>query len=139
MSSVSGISPKLKQLEKDCARLEAYRLLSPQEFEDNRSAQEDTAYLLFTSCQAALDVAAELIEGLGLPEPRTETEVLTRLAAEEVLSEGCVSQLTAMHGLCDALSQQYDEIDPRWVYQTLQVNLDGINLFVAQVRTHLEK
>jgi uncharacterized protein YutE (UPF0331/DUF86 family) len=139
MSAVGGISPKLKQLEKDCARLETYRLLSPQEFQDHRAAQEDTAYLLFTSCQAALDIGAALIEGLGLPEPHSETEVFTRLAEEEVLSEGCVSQLTAMHGLCDALSQQYEEIDPRWVYQTLQVNLDGINLFVVQVQVHLDK
>ena len=34
--------------------------------------------------------------------------VFALLAAEEVLSEASVSQLTAMQGLCSAVSERYD-------------------------------
>jgi hypothetical protein len=44
-----------------------------------------------------------------------------------------------MQGLCDSLSRQVEDLDPRWVYQTLQTNLDGLNLFVGQVQEYMGK
>jgi uncharacterized protein YutE (UPF0331/DUF86 family) len=139
MSAVRGIAPKLEQLAKECGRLESYRQTSLEGFLEDPSKQEDTVYLFFTTCQWALEIGTEILDDLGSPPPRGETEIFSHLADEEVLSEVCVSQLRAMHGLCDALSEQYDEIDPRWVYQTLQVNLDGLSLFVRQVQAYLDQ
>ncbi len=139
MSAVRGIAPKLEQLEKERERLEGYRQTSLEGFLEDPSKQEDTVYLLFTTCQRALEIGSQLLDDLGSPIPESETAVFARLADEEVLSELCVSQLRAMHGLCDTLSEQYDEIDPRWVYQTLQVNLDGLSLFVRQVQAYMDQ
>lgn len=139
MSALGGISSRLQRLEKDCEQLETRRQLSLDEFLQNPAVQNDTCYLLFTTCQAALDIGTQLLGTLGQPKPDSEAEVFALLAEEEVLSETCVSQLTAMQGLCDSLSQQYEEIDPQWVYQTLQVNLDGLNLFAEQVQAYLDQ
>jgi uncharacterized protein YutE (UPF0331/DUF86 family) len=139
MSATSAMPSKLELLRKDCARLETYRQLSVEEFLANSEFQSDTCYLLFTVCQGALNIGMELLDVEGQPRPSDEAAVFALLGEEEVLSETCVSQLTAMERLCDSLSQQYEEIDPRWVYQTLQVNLDGLNLFVGQVQAHLDR
>ena len=70
---------------------------------------------------------------------RQANAALGRLAEQDVLSETCVAQLIAMHGLCDSLSHQDIEIDPRWLHQTLQTNLDGLKLFVGQVKEYLDR
>jgi uncharacterized protein YutE (UPF0331/DUF86 family) len=139
MSAKSDILFKLERLNRDCAQLNTYRHQSLEEFLANPTAQTDTCYLLFTTCQGALDIGTDVLGIQGLRRPQDEAAVFSLLAEQEVLSETCVSQLTAMQGLCDSLSQQYEEIDPRWVYQTLQVSLVGLNLFREQVQTYVDQ
>jgi uncharacterized protein YutE (UPF0331/DUF86 family) len=139
MSAPSDISSKLEHLGRDCARLETHRQLSLQEFLADTTIQEETCYLLFTAYQNALDIAARLLDVVDLPEPDRAANAFTLLGAEEVLTETCVSQLTAMDGLCTSISQQYEKIDPQWVYQALQVNLTGLNEFARQVRAYLDQ
>jgi uncharacterized protein YutE (UPF0331/DUF86 family) len=139
MSVMHDISTKLERLRKDCRQLETHRQLSLEEFSGNPAVQDDACYLLFTTLQGALDIGTGLLGVLGLPRPDDEAGVFTLLAEEEVLSQVCVSQLTAMQRLCNSLSQQYEEIDPQWVYQTLQVNLVGLNQFAQQVQAFLDQ
>jgi uncharacterized protein YutE (UPF0331/DUF86 family) len=139
MSAAGDITSKLERLRRNSQRLEMHRNLSLEKFLDNPAVQDDTCYLLFTTCEGALEIGAELLMAVGQPKPRGVADVFALLAEEEVLSETCVSQFTAMQGLCDALSQQYAEIDPQWVYQTLQVNLIGLNQFAEQVRAFLDR
>jgi uncharacterized protein YutE (UPF0331/DUF86 family) len=139
MPVVIDIPSRLQRLTRDCQRLESYCQLSLEEFLANPAVQDDTAYLLCTTFQSALDIATGLLSRLSLPRPAVETHAFALLATKEVLSEGCVAQLNAMQGLCDALSQQYGEIDPQWIYQTLQVNLAGLSQFVEQVQAFLEQ
>jgi uncharacterized protein YutE (UPF0331/DUF86 family) len=139
MPIVIDISSRLERLTRDCQRLESYRQLNLEEFLANSAVQDDTAYLFCTTYQNALDIAIGLLSRLRLPRPVAEVNSFALLAEEEVLSESCVAQLNAMQGLCDALSQQYGEIDPQWIYQTLQVNLAGLNQFGQQVQAFLER
>jgi len=139
MPVVIDIPSRLERLTRDCQRLESYRQLSLEEFLANPAAQDDTAYLLCTTYQNALDIATGLLSRLRLPRPAAEVNPFALLAEEEVLSEGCVAQLNAMQGLCNAISRQYGEIDPQWIFQTLQVNLAGLNQFGEQVQTFLER
>jgi uncharacterized protein YutE (UPF0331/DUF86 family) len=139
MPVVIDIPSRLQRLTRDCQRLESYREFSLEEFLANLSAQDDTAYLLCTTYQSALDIAAGLLSRLSPPRPAAQVNPFALLAEGEVLSDGCVAQLNAMQGLCNALSQQYGEIDPQWIYQTLQVNLAGLNQFGEQVQAFLER
>ena len=139
MSVARDLSSKLERLRKDCQQLEIHRRLSLDEFLENRAIQSDISYLLLTTFQNALDIGSELLEILHLPQPDDEAGVFAMLAGEEILSQVCVSQLTAMQGLCRFLSQQYGEIDPQWIYQTVQVNLVGLNQYAQQVQTHLDQ
>jgi uncharacterized protein YutE (UPF0331/DUF86 family) len=119
--------------------LETHRELSLEEFLSSNTVQEETCYLLFSTCQGALDIATELLQAVGKPTPGDEDDIFAQLGAEEIVSQNCVSQLTAMQGLCTSISQQYEVIDPQWVYQTLQVNLAGLNQFAQQVQTYLNQ
>jgi uncharacterized protein YutE (UPF0331/DUF86 family) len=139
MSIVSDLPSKLERLSQECQRLQDHRRLSLEEFLASPTIQGDTCYLLITTFRGALDIATGLLDTLGSPQPDDEAGIFARLAEKEVLSQVCVSQLTAMQGLCTSIFQQYEEIDPQWVYQTLQVNLDGLNEFVAQVRAYLDQ
>ncbi len=139
MSIARDLPSKLVRLRKDCERLEAHRRLSLEEFLGKPTVQGDSCYLLITTFRGALDVGSGLIETLGLPQPSDEAGVLALLAEQEVLSQTCVSQLTAMQRLCTSIVQDYEEINPQWVYQTLQVNLVGLNEFLSQVQTYLDR
>ncbi len=139
MPAFDEILPKLDRLSQDCERLQAHRQLSREEFLANPTVQGDTCYLLLTTLQGALNIGGALLNALGLTRPAEETGVFTLLAQEEVLPEACVSQLTAMWGLCRMLSDQYQEIDPQWIYQTLQVNLAGLNQFVQHTRAFIDQ
>lgn len=139
MSARDGIQAKLERLKRNCAQLETCRQLNLESFLEDPTAQNQACYLLFTACQGALDIGTDLLSMQGLPKPDHEAAALAQLAEQDVCSETCVSQLTAMQGLCDSLSRQVEDIDPRWVYQTLQTNLDGLNLFVGQVQEFMGK
>ena len=138
MPAAHDIPGKLERLRRDCERLEGQRQLSRAAFLASPAVQEETGYLLLTACQRALEIGSGLLGIVGLPEPEDEAGALGLLAENEVLSQECVAQLTAMQGLCHALAQQYEEIDPQWVYQTLQVNLAGLEQFVGEVEAFLE-
>ena len=103
MCAASDISSQLERLEKDCQQLENYRKLSLEEFLENPTVQNDTCYLLCTSCQGALEIGSETLRARGLIGPASEAQVFSRLGEEKVLSEACVSQLNAMQGLCVSL------------------------------------
>ena len=139
MSIAPDLPSKLERLSKECQRLEAHRQLSLEAFLASPTIQGDTCYLLITTFRGALDIATALLDTLWVPQPGDEAGIFAQLAEKEVLSQVCVSQLTAMQGLCTSIFQQYEEIDPQWVYQTLQINLDGLNEFVAQVQAHLDR
>ena len=139
MSARDGILEKLERLMRNCAQLETCRQLNLESFLQDPTAQDEACYLLSTACQGALDIASDLLRLQGLLRPADEATTLAQLAEKDILSETCVSQLTAMQGLCDSLAYEYEGIDPRWLYQTLQTNLDGLNLFIGQVQAFLEK
>ena len=139
MSIAHDLPSKLERLNKECQRLQAHRRLGLEEFLASPTIQGDTCYLLITTFRGALDIATGLLDTLGSPQPGDEASILARLADKEVLSQACVSQLTAMQRLCTSIFQQYEEIDPQWVFQTLQVNLDGLNEFVVQVQAYLDQ
>lgn len=137
MPVFGDILPKLDRLSQDCERLETHRQLSREAFLANPTVQGDTCYLLLTTMQGALNVGDALLKALGLSRPAEEIGLFALLVEEEVLTEACVAQLTAMWGLCHLLSEQYEEIDPQWIYQTLQVNLAGLDQFVQYTRTFI--
>lgn len=139
MSAAHDIPNQLERLRRDNEGLERHCQLSREAFLESPAVQDEAGYLLLTACQRATEIGSGLLSRAGLPKAEGAAGVFTALAEGEVLSQECVAQLTAMQGLCDALVDQYEEIDPQWIYQTLQVNLAGLNQFAAEVEAILEQ
>jgi len=139
MSTSDELSSKLERLRKDCGQLETHRQLSLAEFLINVSVQEEVCYLLFTTYKNAREIAGGLLGLRGLPKPTDDTNIFAFLGEQDVLSETCVSQLIAMEGLCTSLSEHYEDIDPQWVYQALQINLAGLYQFTEQIQAYLDQ
>jgi uncharacterized protein YutE (UPF0331/DUF86 family) len=139
MSTTGKLSSKLDRLRKDCGRLEQHRQLSLEEFLADVSAQDQVCYLLFTTYENARELADGLIGLRGLPKPTDEADIFAFLGEQDVLSDTCVAQLNAMEGLCTSLSEDYEDIDPEWVYQALQINLSGLYQFAEQVQAYLDQ
>lgn len=139
MSTISALSSKLERLRKDCAQLEAHRQLSLAEFLIDVHVQDEACYLLFTTYRNAREIADGLLGLQGLPKPTDDANIFAFLGEQDVLSDTCASQLVAMEGFCTSLSEDYEDIDPQWVYQALQINLAGLYQFIQQVQTYLDQ
>jgi uncharacterized protein YutE (UPF0331/DUF86 family) len=85
-----------------------------------------------------IDINYHLITEAGHAPPRDYYESFTQLAKLGILPPAFASQIAACAGLRNRLVHEYDEIDPRRVYEGLQAAVRDIPEYLRQVHAHLE-
>lgn len=85
-----------------------------------------------------IDINYHLITDAGHAPPRDYHDSFTQLATLRVLSAGFASRIAACAGLRNRLVHEYDEIDPRRVYEGLQMAVLDIPEYLRRVHEHLE-
>jgi uncharacterized protein YutE (UPF0331/DUF86 family) len=85
-----------------------------------------------------IDVNYHLITDAGHAPPRDYYDSFTQLAKLELLTPAFASQIAACAGLRNRLVHEYDEIDPRRVYEGLQAAVRDIPEYLRRVHAHLE-
>lgn len=86
-----------------------------------------------------IDVNYHLITEAGHAPPRDYYESFTQLAKLRVVPPAFASQIAACAGLRNRLVHEYDEIDPRRVYEGLQAAVRDIPEYLRLVHEHLER
>jgi uncharacterized protein YutE (UPF0331/DUF86 family) len=86
-----------------------------------------------------IDINYHLVTEAGHAPPRDYYESFTHLAKLGVLSPGFASQIAACAGLRSRLVHEYDEIDPRRVYEGLRAAVRDIPEYLQRVHEHLGK
>jgi uncharacterized protein YutE (UPF0331/DUF86 family) len=85
-----------------------------------------------------IDINYHLITDAGHAPPRDYYDSFTQLAKLRVLPAAFASQIAACAGLRNRLVHEYDEIDPRRVYEGLQAAVRDIPEYLRRVNEHIE-
>jgi uncharacterized protein YutE (UPF0331/DUF86 family) len=85
-----------------------------------------------------IDINYHLITEAGQAPPRDYYESFTQLAKLRILPPAFASQIAACAGLRNRLVHEYDEIDPRRVYEGLRTAAQDIPEYLRRVQEHLE-
>ncbi|OGL00517.1 MAG: hypothetical protein A3D33_19375 [Candidatus Rokubacteria bacterium RIFCSPHIGHO2_02_FULL_73_26] len=86
-----------------------------------------------------IDVNYHLVTEAGHAPPRDYYESFTQLAKLGILPPAFASQIAACAGLRNRIIHEYDEIDPRRVYEGLQAAVRDIPEYLRRVHEHLER
>ena len=86
-----------------------------------------------------IDINFHLVTEAGHAPPRDYYESFTQLAKLGVLSPAFASEIAACAGLRNRIVHEYDEIDPRRVYEGLQAAVRDIPEYLRRVHEHLER
>jgi len=86
-----------------------------------------------------IDVNYHVITDAGHAPPRDYYASFTQLAHLGILSAAFAVQLAACTGLRNRLVHEYDEIDPRRVYEGLQAAVRDIPEYLRRVHDYLER
>jgi uncharacterized protein YutE (UPF0331/DUF86 family) len=86
-----------------------------------------------------IDVNYHLIVDAGHAPPRDYYQSFTKLGPLGVLPAVFATQLAACAGLRNRIVHEYDEIDPRRVYEGLQTAVRDIPEYLRHVQAYLER
>jgi uncharacterized protein YutE (UPF0331/DUF86 family) len=95
------------------------------------------AYTLQISIQAALDVAAHIVSGERMGEPRTNRQLFELLVRNRWLPENLAAILHNMVGFRNILVHGYEIVDPVVVEDIALHHLDDLLTFVEAIRASL--
>jgi uncharacterized protein YutE (UPF0331/DUF86 family) len=85
-----------------------------------------------------IDVNYHLITDAGHAPPRDYYDSFTQLGRLGILSPAFASQIAGCAGLRNRIVHEYDEIDPRRVYEGLQAAVRDIPEYLRCVHRHVE-
>jgi len=110
----------------------------PSEIQTDLRELRFEAYTLQISIQAALDIAAHIVSGERLGEPRTNRQLLELLVRNGWLPEELAASLNGMVGFRNILVHGYEIVDPAVVEKIARQHLDDLLLFVKAILGRLE-
>ena len=94
--------------------------------------------LIVDDLRAITSIAQKPLDDYLAP-PRDYYESFTQPAKLGVLPPAFASQIAACAGLRNRIIHEYDEIDPRRVYEGLQAAVRDIPEYLRRVHEHLER
>ncbi|HBL31638.1 MAG TPA: DUF86 domain-containing protein [Acidobacteria bacterium] len=96
-----------------------------------------SAYTLQIAIQAALDVAAHIVSGEHLGEPRTNRQLFELLVHHGWLPGELAAALHGMVGFRNIIVHAYESVDPKIVEGIVLHELDDLLAFVQAIRARL--
>ena len=85
-----------------------------------------------------IDINYHLITEGGHAPPTDYHDSFTQLVKLGVLTREFAPQIAACAGLRNRIAHEYDELDPRRVYEALQTALRDIPLYLQRIRDYLD-
>lgn len=135
MIDTNLVRKKLALIEGYVAELKA--LGRPGEISKDLRELRFAAYTLQISIQAALDVAAHIVSGERLGEPRTNRDLFELLARNGWLTADLAITLHGMVGFRNIIVHGYEIVDPVIVEDIVLHRLDDFLAFVGAIRAKL--
>lgn len=85
-----------------------------------------------------IDINYHLITETGHPPPTDYYQSFTQLGRLDILPSAFAQQIAACAGLRNRIVHEYDEIEPRKVYEGLQAAMRDIPQYLAHIHQYLQ-
>ena len=141
MLDVVKLSEKLKVVQKERSLLEDFVGLTFEEFmaDDKIHEYYGALHHLQIALQAVLDTCQHIVAQKLLGSYKENKEVFRLLSRKGVLSNEVGKTFEAAVGVRNILVHQYEDVDPKKVYDVIQSNLSDFDRFVVEIGEYLKK
>ncbi|MFQ6100668.1 MAG: HepT-like ribonuclease domain-containing protein [Anaerolineae bacterium] len=127
------VNERLAYIDVTLAHLKSRRALSLAELRADEDKRGATLYELQTCIEAITDIGNHFIAALGLRKPKNRGEIPLILAEAGIITEPLARRLVQAVGLRNVLVHGYLDLALTAVYQTIQENLDDVEVFSRKI------
>lgn len=137
MVDVEVVQRKLRKLEQYLRELEEIRPPSLQAYVSSTLLRRTVERLIQLLVEVANDINTHVIVGLGHPPPEDYYEGFIRMGELGVIPQDLATRLAPSDGERNILVHEYESIDDRIVYESIQHALDDFRAYGGQILTYL--
>lgn len=141
MLDASRIQEKLKLIQRERSLLEDFVGMPFEEFvaDENVHKYYGALHHLQLALQAVLDICQHIISQKLFESYRENKEVFRILYGRKIISQDVKRAFEAAIGVRNILVHQYEDVDPRKVYDAIQNDLPDFDRFVYEIGEYLKK
>lgn len=131
------ITTRLEFITRYLENLKRFQVISWDDYYNNFDTQLITERLIQLMAQAAIDINEHILSKLNPGNSLTNFEAFIELGKYGVISPELAQQLAPSAGLRNRLVHEYDEIDPRKVFEAISFALEQYPLYVRQINNYV--
>lgn len=137
---IEKIKKRLEVIQRERTLLSDFKDLSCNEFvaEENITKYYATLHHIQVALQAVLDTAQYIVAHRVLGDYKENKEVFKILMEKKILSKKSAKSFEEAIGLRNILVHQYEDVNPKIVYEIIQTKLSDLDLFVKEIAKYLE-
>ncbi len=137
MTTIDVIEAKISSIRKYLDILQGLRDRSRETLENDPILKGAVERYLYLLCQAAIDLAEEVIAFRGFRQPGSYSEGFHVLQEQHFLPVALTRKLVSMVGFRNVIAHDYAKLDFERVYDVLRNDLGDIEEFVSEVKKNL--
>jgi uncharacterized protein YutE (UPF0331/DUF86 family) len=137
--TIEVIAQKIASLQRCVVRAREEFARAGADFRTNFSAQDAAVLNIIRACDTTIDLANMLIRNRRLGIPSESRESFQILVREQLLERSLGDSLKKMVGFRNLAVHQYRDLDIDIVEAVIRKELDGLLVFAALVRPHLDR
>ncbi|MFZ3032085.1 MAG: DUF86 domain-containing protein [Candidatus Moraniibacteriota bacterium] len=139
MSTLTVIENKISSVKKYLTILEGFKKYSLEElFQDTTIAGAFERYLYLVT-QSTIELGESYIAYKDFRKPTTMRESFSILKENGVIEGELEEKLSKMTSFRNALAHDYEELDPRMLFNALHESLEDIKVFLVVLQEKIQK
>ncbi|MCM8775347.1 MAG: DUF86 domain-containing protein [Candidatus Omnitrophica bacterium] len=116
--------------------LRRHQKLAREVFLSNRDIQLAVEHAFFIAIQSLLDLGSHILADMGIKSIADYRDVILKLGEAKVLPSQFTQTIVDMAGFRNRLIHEYQDTDPRKIYEFLQNRLGDFEEFMRHIRDH---
>lgn len=116
--------------------LRRHQKASIQDFLSSRDAQLTVERALFLAIQSLLDLGSHILADKGIQDIADYRDVILKLGQTKTLPPFFAESIADMAGFRNRLIHEYEDMDPKRIYEFLQNRLGDFEEFMKYIRDH---
>ncbi|OGV96464.1 hypothetical protein A2W24_00680 [Microgenomates group bacterium RBG_16_45_19] len=128
------ITRKIQQVTEDLKKLTPYSRLTPAQYLSDDQSQLIVERLLERLIGRIIDINFHLLKEVFDDLPQDYYQSFKKMAQHQVLDQSLAQDLAPAAATRNILAHQYDEVDPRQIYQAMKKAVTLIPRYLSQIQ-----
>ena len=136
MVKIDVFNAKFDSINKMLLILREHQKLSLQEFLEQQTIQLAVEHALFVAIQSLLDLGSHILADREIRNIADYRDVLVKLGREMILPPHFAESIVNMASFRNRLIHEYEDVNPKLVYEFLQTRLGDFEEFMRHIRDY---